>query len=48
MASIPGKKMRCLASMRRGENRPVFFRKRKRAPLSRHIRNKTDYPENLR
>ena len=48
MASIPGEKMRRFASLRRGEYRPVFLGKQKRAPLSRHIRNKADYPQNFR
>ena len=48
MASIPGEKMRCFASLCRGEYRPVFLRKQKGAPLSRHIRNKADYPQNFR
>ena len=48
MASISGEKMCCLASLCRGEYRPILLRKRKRAPLSRHIRNKSDCPENPR
>ena len=47
MLSIPGEKMRCLASLCRGEHRTVLLRKRKPAPLSPHIRNKADCPEYL-
>ena len=45
MFSIPGEKMRRLASLCRGEHRTVLLRKRKPAPLSRPIRNKADCPE---
>ena len=48
MASIPGEKMRCLATLCRGEYRPVFLGDRKRAPLAGHIWNKADCSENLR
>jgi hypothetical protein len=47
MASIPREKMRCLASLRRSEYGPIFFGEYKRAPLSRHIGNKADGPQNL-
>lgn len=47
MTSIPREKMRCLASLRRCEYGPIFFGEYKRAPLSRHIRNKADGPQNL-
>ena len=47
MASIPREKMRCLASLRRGEYGPILPGEEKRAPLSRYIGNKADIPQNL-
>jgi len=48
MTSIPREKMRRLASLCRGEYRPIFLGDRKRAPLAGHIWNKANRSENLR